>query len=179
MRWRPIPKSRPHRRARRSGGSESGSVSKSVSKRALPDAEKGSDLGALGGTRTPNLLTRRFQCGHPDPFRSVRDLGLAAARCSYSSGELQGRSSPWLPEWLPADDSVTPWSSSPSPGLFPATRPRPCRPHGDCGRRGFPLLIRSKIPVVQTSPLLSDRPARRGRVRRGSPVASGAVHSCC
>jgi hypothetical protein len=26
---------------------------------------------------------------------------------------------------LPADDSVTPWSSSPSPGLFPATRPRP------------------------------------------------------
>ena len=26
---------------------------------------------------------------------------------------------------LPADDSVTPWSSLPSPGLFPATRPRP------------------------------------------------------
>lgn len=25
----------------------------------------------------------------------------------------------------PADDSVAPWSSSPSPGLFPATRPRP------------------------------------------------------
>jgi hypothetical protein len=29
---------------------------------------------------------------------------------------------------LPADDSVTPWSSSPSPGLFPATWPRPVRP---------------------------------------------------
>ena len=28
-------------------------------------------------------------------------------------------------EWLPADDSVTPWSSSPSPDLFPATCPRP------------------------------------------------------
>jgi hypothetical protein len=27
--------------------------------------------------------------------------------------------------WLPADDSVTPWSSSPSPGLLPATWPRP------------------------------------------------------
>jgi hypothetical protein len=27
--------------------------------------------------------------------------------------------------WLPADGSVTPWSSSPSPGLFPATWPRP------------------------------------------------------
>jgi hypothetical protein len=26
---------------------------------------------------------------------------------------------------LPADDSLTPWSSSPSPGLFPATWPRP------------------------------------------------------
>jgi hypothetical protein len=26
---------------------------------------------------------------------------------------------------LPADDSVTPWSSPPSPGLLPATRPRP------------------------------------------------------
>ena len=26
---------------------------------------------------------------------------------------------------LPADDSVTPWSSPPSPGPFPATRPRP------------------------------------------------------
>jgi hypothetical protein len=74
--------------------------------------------GALGGTRTPNLLIRRFQCGHPDPFRLVRGLGFVAARCSYSSGELQGRPSPWLPAWLPADDSVTPWSSAPSPAYF-------------------------------------------------------------
>jgi hypothetical protein len=51
--------------------------------------------------RCHGLLIRRFQCGHPDPFRSVRYLGFVAARCSHPSGELQGRSSVWLPAWLP------------------------------------------------------------------------------
>jgi hypothetical protein len=32
----------------------------------------------------------------------IRDLGRAAARCSGESGELEGRSSEWLPAWLPA-----------------------------------------------------------------------------
>ena len=45
----------------------------------------------------PNLLIRRFPYGHPDPFRSVRYLGLAAARCSHPSGELPARSTVWLP----------------------------------------------------------------------------------
>jgi hypothetical protein len=49
-----------------------------------------------------DLLTRRFLYGHPDPFRSVRYLGLAAARCSHPSGELRARSTVWLPAWLPA-----------------------------------------------------------------------------
>jgi len=49
-----------------------------------------------------DLLIRSHPCGHPDPFRSVRDLGRAAARCSGESGELEGRSSAWLPAWLPA-----------------------------------------------------------------------------
>jgi len=54
------------------------------------------------------------------------------------------------------------------------------RIHGALGGTRTPnLLIRSKIPAVQSSPLLSDGPARRDRVRRVSPVASGAVHSCC
>jgi ketosteroid isomerase-like protein len=48
-----------------------------------------------------DLQIRRFQCGYPDRFRSVRDLGFIAARCSPPSGELQGRSSVWLPAWLP------------------------------------------------------------------------------
>ena len=33
--------------------------------RALPESEEGSDLGALGGTRTPNLLIRRDLRAHP------------------------------------------------------------------------------------------------------------------
>src|SRR5438874_60143 len=49
-----------------------------------------------------DLLIRSSMFGHPDPFRSVRDLGRAAARCSSESGELVGRSSAWLPGWLPA-----------------------------------------------------------------------------
>ena len=47
-------------------------------------------------------MIRRFQCGHPDPFRSVRYLGFVASRCSHPSGELRGRSSVWLPAWLPS-----------------------------------------------------------------------------
>jgi hypothetical protein len=49
-----------------------------------------------------NLQIRRFQCGHPGPFISVRDLGLVAARCSSPSGGIQDRSSVWLPAWLPS-----------------------------------------------------------------------------
>ena len=44
-----------------------------------------------------DLEIRRYPCGHPDPFRSVRDLGRAAARCSRESGDLEGRSPVWLP----------------------------------------------------------------------------------
>jgi hypothetical protein len=38
-------------------------------------------------------LIRSHPCGHPDPFRSVRDLGRVTARCLGESGELEGRSS--------------------------------------------------------------------------------------
>jgi hypothetical protein len=31
--------------------------------------------------RIPDLLIRRYLCGHPDPFRSVRDLGLVSLGC--------------------------------------------------------------------------------------------------
>ena len=59
------------------------------------------NCGALGGTRTPNLLIRSSMCGHPHPFRSVRDLGRNPGRCSCQSGEPEGRSFVWLPAWLP------------------------------------------------------------------------------
>jgi hypothetical protein len=60
--------------------------------------------GALGGTRTPNLLIRRFLYRHPAPFKSVRDLGLVSPGCPGGSGTSEGCSSPWLPAWLPGAD---------------------------------------------------------------------------
>ena len=48
-----------------------------------------------------DFLMATDKCGHPDLFRSVRYLGFAADRCP-PSGELQGRSSVWLPAWLPS-----------------------------------------------------------------------------
>ena len=69
----------------------------------------------------PNLQIRRFLYRRPALFRTVHDLGLVSYGCPGGSGAPEGCSS----AWLPADDSVTPWSSSPSPGLFLATRPRP------------------------------------------------------
>ena len=71
-------------------------------------------------------LIRRFLCGRPDPFRTVHDLGLVSSGCPGGSGVPEGCSSPWLPAWLPADDSVTPWSSSPSPDLFSGNLAAPC-----------------------------------------------------
>src|SRR5262249_1838793 len=72
--------------------------------------------GAFGGTRTPNLLIRRFLYRRSVPFRTVRYLGLVNARRPFESGASESCSSPWLPAWLPADDSLTPWPSSPPPG---------------------------------------------------------------
>jgi len=57
--------------------------------------------GALGGTRTPNLLIRRFLCVRPAPFRTVRDLGHVSLGCPGRSGSSEGCSSVWLPAWLP------------------------------------------------------------------------------
>ena len=49
-----------------------------------------------------DLLIRRFLCGRPAPFRSVRDLGLVSPGCPGGSGSSEGCSSAWLPTWLPA-----------------------------------------------------------------------------
>lgn len=54
-----------------------------------------------------DLLIYRFLCGHPDPFRSVRDLGRFSVGCSRESGFLRRRSSGWLPAWLPGKDRFT------------------------------------------------------------------------
>ena len=64
-----------------------------------PDLSQATTLPPSG--RSEDLLIRSSMCGHPDPFRSVRDLGLVAARCSCSSGLPKGCSPWWLPAWLP------------------------------------------------------------------------------
>jgi hypothetical protein len=73
-----------------------------------------------------------FQAGHIPSWRESRER-YALSPVADDSGWLLPLLSPLLSaagpvpyfRGLPADDSVTPWSSSPSPGLFPATRPRP------------------------------------------------------
>ena len=65
-----------------------------------------------------HLLTRRFLYLHPDLFSAVRGLGLVNSRCPCGSGAVEGCLSPWLPAWLPADDSVTPWSRRHLPACF-------------------------------------------------------------
>jgi hypothetical protein len=60
----------------------------------------------LGRPRFGEHLTRSSMCGHPDPFRSVRDLGRVPARCSSSSGFPEGCSPRWLPVWLPAAEDL-------------------------------------------------------------------------
>jgi hypothetical protein len=83
----------------------------------------------------PSRITLRpsaFQAGHiPSWHKSCESYPLSPV--ADDSGWLLLLLSPLLSavgsfphlRGLPADDSVTSWSPSPSPGLFPATRPRP------------------------------------------------------
>jgi hypothetical protein len=109
--------------------------------------------GALGGTRTPNLLIRRFLYRHPAPFKSVRDLGLVTARYSCESGTSEGCSSPWLPAWLPGAD--------PRPSAFQAG-------HNPSRHKIFVRLVLSPVAaacrwsLLLLSPLLSAQPRSSG-----------------
>jgi hypothetical protein len=53
---------------------EGPAISKSVSKNAAAEGEMAVELGALGGTRTPNLLIRRLCHAHPLPAHFAADL---------------------------------------------------------------------------------------------------------
>jgi hypothetical protein len=88
--------------ARSISAQSSATVSKSVSKKALLRQARTCDLGALGGTRTPNLLIRRCPYWRPVPFGTVRDLRLVFFGCSAEYGASEGCSSVWLPAWLPS-----------------------------------------------------------------------------
>jgi hypothetical protein len=72
-------------------------------------------------------LLRRSVCAAGQPARPQvsRRIGLSASDRKYPPST--GRSGTQRARGLQSrttDDSLTPWSSSPSPGLFPATRPR-------------------------------------------------------
>src|SRR6266566_8134718 len=53
-------------------------VSNSVSKSAAAEGEMAVELGALGGTRTPNLLTRKMKISWASP--SERTLAIGAGQ---------------------------------------------------------------------------------------------------
>ena len=53
-----------------------------------PDLSQATTLATSG--RSKDLLIRSHPCGHPDPFRSVRDLGCFPARCSCTSKVPEG-----------------------------------------------------------------------------------------
>jgi len=55
--------------------------------------------------------------GHPDPFRSVRDLGPVPPGCPRGSGASRGCSSVWLPAWLPRPNRRRGWPAAWKVGL--------------------------------------------------------------
>ena len=66
------------------------------------------------------LGTRRFLCGYPYLFRVVRDLRCGAAHYSCESGLPQGRSSRWLPTWLPISVGLADRFARRRPGAAPS-----------------------------------------------------------
>jgi hypothetical protein len=112
---------------------------------------------------------RRYLCGRPDPFRSVRDLGRAAVGCPCKSGVLEGHSSAWLPAWLPAahdighrDALVLVTDIGPSTAAAPELRRRPVHPLPPGAACGPP----------QGWPGLAGR-TREATVRGGEPCRPG------
>ena len=104
------------------------------------------------------LLIRRYLCGYPDPFRSVRDLGRVPARCSRQSGEPECRPSAWLPA---AHDTrhcdalvlVTDIGPSTGEGTAPCPDPAVCQPEKrKVGSSTLPLTTSSgRVPSALTS----------------------------
>jgi len=77
-----------------------------------------SESGALGGTRTPSLLIRRYLRGRPSPFISVRGLGHLSYGCSSSFAVWASCSPSWLPRWLPGRAHISFRSMNTQWGLY-------------------------------------------------------------
>jgi hypothetical protein len=112
-------------------------------------------------SRCEDLLIRRFLCGHPGSFRSVRDLGRVLARCSCSSGFPEGCSPRWLPAWLPGNALDT-LESGTCAARYQLRTPRESQPHGS-GR----LRIAARLSFARADSrdhLVVVRGAERGPV---------------
>ena len=96
----------------------------------------------------PDLQIRRFPCGHPRLFRSVRDLTGVPVGCPQEFGEPGSRSSVWLPAWLPA-----------------ARRP---------GARRLLHLARTRTLSLEVHPLAVGHPPGSGL----GPLGEGGAHHC-
>ena len=107
-----------------------------------PDLSPASTLAPSASCE--DLLIRRFLCGHPDPFRSVRDLGLVSPGCTSGSGTSEGCSSVWLPAWLPARAAPQPLPAVSRAYVTPVRQrcylgfQRPCPPCHPRSSRVYP-----------------------------------------
>ena len=89
------------------------------------------DSAHCTATARLNRTGRHLTSGKPHRVRAEPPVTACSEECWRRSCDLPGlrhgrvrpdpRGASRGSAWLPADDSVSPWSSSPSPGLFPAT----------------------------------------------------------
>ena len=101
-----------------------------------------------------DLQIRSSMCGHPDPFRSVRDLGRILVGCSYPSGTSQGRSPGWLPAWFPMSEVLADRFGCRGPCAFQAGHIPSWR--GSCERYALlPVAAGGRWSLLLLSPLLS------------------------
>lgn len=133
-------------------------------------------------TQTRSLLIRRFLCGHPEPFRSVRDLGCFPGRRSCESGKPQSRSAGWLPAWLPGV-SAERLTQRPDEGFrfrwwrpsAPGSAPPPRLPHRRTCQVRRSSVDRPLMPYI--SPVGTDRAKVMGC--RWSPLSAVGCCCCC
>jgi len=141
---------------------DTAAVSKSVSKRAAAARPKPSDLaGALGGTRTPNLLIRRSgQVVQARPsmvvgWADIPELSTCVGCCSAA----------WLQSWLQSRR----YGADPRPSAFQAGHIPSCGGSCECYALSPIAAGRLWAPVL-LSPLLSAQPKSSG----GKPTRTAA-----
>ena len=139
----------------------------------------------------PSLLTRSHPCGHPDPFRSVRDLGRFPVRCSRQSGFPRSCSSGWLPGTASSRIRRPPLRSSEfvrsacpdSIAHSPLGQDHSAYipDHGNCPvtARTLQGMARVRSGQALAWPLVPDRSVRRGsRIKHDFAYVHQAISAC-